>query len=117
MIVSGQKQPAKATAQAIAKMIDISFHSDTTTHTGINGLIFTIHNRSEHKLNTVALNVYYNNSDGQVLAKETIHFNNIHTGDTVSEHAPSHEHANTIRYKLVLINADEVIYNFNEERK
>ena len=92
-------------------MIDISFHSDTGRHAGVNGLVFTIHNRSEHKLNTVALNIFYDNSDGQMVAKETIHFNNVQTGAIVSEHAPSNEHASAVRYKLALINTDEITYH------
>jgi hypothetical protein len=106
-----QKQPAKVDGQAIAKMIDIAFHTDTARHAGINGVVFTIHNRSEHKLNTVALNIFYDNNDGQTVAKETIYFNNVHAGGIASEHAPSNEHASTLHYKLALINTDEITYH------
>ena len=105
------RQPVKVEGLAIEKMIDIRFHADTNRHAGVSGLLFTVHNRSAHKLNTVALNVFYDNSEGQMIAKETIHFNNIQAGATTSEHAPSNEHAASIRYKLVLINSDHVTYN------
>jgi hypothetical protein len=100
----------KTGAQSIFKQIDIRSIYDTAVNGGITALRFTLHNRSEHKLHTVAVNVYYNSADGHQLAKETIYFTNLLPGSTGHAPAPSNDKAASVHYKIALINTEDSIF-------
>jgi hypothetical protein len=99
-----------ADAQSIFKQMDISSVYDTAVNGGITALRFTLHNGSQHKLHTVAVNVYYNGADGRQLAKETIYFTNVPAGNTSTTPAPSMDKATSVHYKIALINTEESIF-------
>jgi hypothetical protein len=109
--ITSVTHPAKADVPSskIFKQVYVSYSRDTTHKTGIAGLNFTIHNRSDFKLSVVAIDVSYNHAGHQV-QKETIYFNNISPGGRASTAAPDNQKASSVSYHLSLVSTDDHIF-------
>lgn len=96
----------------IYKLIDISEQYESTHKPGkgIEGLRLTVYNRSEKKLETVAVDVTYYDTNDRLLQKKTIYFNNMAPKSRLTQPAPSHKNAAFATYQLGLISSEGGLY-------
>ena len=77
---------------------------------GIEGLELVLRNNSRQSLKTVAIDVFYYKEGESLLAKETVYFNDVLPGETLTLTAPGHKKAATATYQLGLISTGAGLY-------
>jgi hypothetical protein len=77
---------------------------------GIDGLELVLRNNSNQELRTVAIDVFYYKEGSRLLGKETVYFNNVPPGQTLTTTAPGNKKAASATYQLGLISTDGGLY-------
>jgi hypothetical protein len=77
---------------------------------GIEGVELMLRNNSHQSLKTVAIDVFYYREGESLLAKETVYFNDVLPGETLTLTAPGYKKAATATYQLGLISTGEGLY-------
>ena len=101
--------PSASPSAHLFQEVDVTYSRDTSKSEGISGLRFSVHNRSDFKLNVIAINVFYHDG-AHDLSKETIYFNNVMPAGSMTTAAPAHPKASSVTYRLALISTDENIF-------
>ena len=101
---------SKINATTLFKKLDIKYSRDENAEEGVSGLLFTLHNGNDQKLNTVGLSIYYYDSSENVVSKETIYFNNLQAGSSGSQAAPDNRQAFSVTYKIAMVSVNDSIF-------
>lgn len=110
-------QVARPAASGPEKKVPLSQQIDlkakylkTARVKGIDGLELVLRNNSSQELRTVAVDVFYYKEGSRLLDKETVYFNNVQPGETLTLTAPGNKKAASATYQLGLISTDGGLY-------
>lgn len=110
-VSNSERQSAKRSgpgSASLAQQIEVrAKYMGTGKRRGIAGLELTVQNNSNEVLKFVAVDVFYYRDQDQLVAKETLYFNNLRPQDVLTLQAPGNRKASTARYQLGLISSEE----------
>lgn len=94
----------------LSQQIDIkAVYLWTRRNKGLSGLELALRNNSAQVLKTVAIDVFYY-KDNRPVGKETVYFNNVPPGGSLTLTAPGNRRASSATYQLGLISSEGSLY-------
>lgn len=100
------RRKPESVSSSLPSLVRISGTHYTGRKKGVNAFELTVTNNSEEFIRFVAVDVYYVKSDGKVVTKKTLYFNNLAPHQHLTLMAPSNKKADDIRYSLGLLSSE-----------